>query len=145
MPQLPRHLLVLRMLPPSKSSDNIVTNVEVMLAQRGRKELSLAEIKQYPELAKAAMLEELRTWGERFKVMKIAEYHPKLNVMTSRYVITWREVDGRTVMRYRLTLRGFQDWYKITMRPTQARRRECHSAGYPANAPLTSWSQSRGS
>ena len=94
------------------SSDDTVTNVEVMLAQRGCKELSPAEIKQYPELAKAAMLEELRTWGERFKVMKIAEYHPKLNVMTSRYVITWREVDGRTVMRYRLTLRGFQDWYK---------------------------------
>ena len=74
--------------------------------------MSPAEIKQYPELAKAAMLEELRTWGERFMVMKIADYYPNLNVMTSRYVITWREVDGRTVMRYRLTLRGFQDWYK---------------------------------
>ena len=59
-----------------------------MLAQKGRKELSPAEIKQYPELAKAAMLEELRTWGQRLKVMKNAEYHPKLNVMTSRYVIT---------------------------------------------------------
>ena len=58
------------------------------------------------------MLEELQTWGERFKVMKIADYHPNLNVMTSRYVITWREVDGRAVMCYRLTLRGFQDWYK---------------------------------
>ena len=44
--------------------------------------------------------------------MKIADYHPSLNVMTSRYVITWREVEGRMVMRYRLTLRGFQDWYK---------------------------------
>ena len=55
-------------------------------------------------------------WGVKYKVMVPVLRKPGMNIMTSKYVPKWKKVakpDGTSawVIRMRLTLRGFQDWF----------------------------------
>ena len=67
--------------------------------------------------AEAGILEELVIWGQRFKTMKPVLRKPGMNVMTSKYVPKWKLLECPKskkmtwILRMRLTLRGFQDWF----------------------------------
>ena len=83
--------------------------------QRDTDLLTNEEIKQHKPAVEAAILEELRTWVKHETFVR-AKRTQGMNVMTSRFIAKWKvtvATDGtRTrIIRMRMALRGFQDWY----------------------------------
>ena len=91
---------------------NAVQHVRVYNSAKKKVPLEAAEIRANQKLADAAILEELTTWACRFKAVELVARHQGMNIMTSRFVMTWSDKDGKWLLRARLTLRGFQDWYR---------------------------------
>ena len=70
------------------------------------------EMKQNPEMVKAAILAELRRWVDNGSFRRQPRREAQ-NLLTSRYVMTWkRQSDGSRVMKCRICVRGFQDMHK---------------------------------
>ena len=61
-------------------------------------------------------MEELTLWVVNYQVMVPVLRKPGTNIMTNKYVPKWRRItrpNGTTawIIRMRLTLRGFRDWF----------------------------------
>ena len=70
------------------------------------------EMRQHPEMVKAAILAELRRWVDNGSFKRQPRREAK-NLLTSRYVMTWkRQSDGSRIMKCRICVRGFQDMHK---------------------------------
>ena len=79
--------------------------------------LAPSEMRQHPREAQAGILEELKTWAITYQTIEIADREPGMNSMSSMFVANCAgskdeksgEING--VIRMRLALRGFEDWY----------------------------------
>ena len=67
------------------------------------------ELRQNPEMARAAVLAELIRWDSNQSIRRKLK-KDAINTLTSRYVFTWkRQEDGSIIMKCRLTVHGFKD------------------------------------
>ena len=70
--------------------------------------LTPAEIKLHSKLVDEAIRKEIQSFVEH-KTFARAWRKDCKNVCTSRWVLRWKEVDGKRIIKARLTIRGFQD------------------------------------
>ena len=70
--------------------------------------LTTDEIKQHHDLIQQAIKDELALWV-RYKIMTRTPWTGARNILTSRFVFKWKNVDGKRVIRARHVLHGFKD------------------------------------
>ena len=70
--------------------------------------LTPQEIKQHYKLVEEAIRKEISSFVEHKTFMRALRKDCS-NVCTSRWVLRWKEIDGKRCVKARLTIRGFQD------------------------------------
>ena len=70
--------------------------------------LTPQDIKENAAMVREACLAEVRAFQDN-KTYEVADKSSCSNVCTSRWVLRWKLVDGKRIVKARLTIRGFQD------------------------------------
>ena len=78
--------------------------------------LTAEEMIKHKTAIEAAILEELTIWVKYGTFKRVCRKPWKQNIMTSRFVAKWKWVEDsngtkRRIIRMRMTIRGFQDWF----------------------------------
>ena len=69
--------------------------------------LTLEEALSHPKEVKEAIYDELKRWTELKGFVRYPKHRSK-NIIDSRWVLKWTIVDGKRVIKARLTARGFK-------------------------------------
>ena len=70
------------------------------------------EIRNNPEMVKSAVLAEIKRWIDN-KSFTRQRSRDASNILTSRYVLTWkRQDDGTRIMKCRICVHGFKDIHR---------------------------------
>ena len=83
--------------------------------ERDTDNLTADEFVEHKPAVDAAILEELRVWV-KYSTFERWPRQGSQNIMTSRFVAKWKWIDNadgkrQRIIRMRMTIRGFQDWY----------------------------------
>ncbi len=70
--------------------------------------LSAQDIRDHPELVRAACVKEIRSFQDN-KAYELIDKSLCRNLCTSRWVLKWKDIGGVRSVKARLTVRGFQD------------------------------------
>jgi hypothetical protein len=70
--------------------------------------LTPQDVKDNPDLVNAACMKEIMSFKDN-GAYEIADRANCKNLCTSRWVLRWKEIDGKRAVKARLTIRGFQD------------------------------------
>ncbi|CAK0831488.1 unnamed protein product [Prorocentrum cordatum] len=84
------------------------TGKREIVVEREMNVLTLEEARAHEVEVRQAMKDELQRWAE----LKAFQRFPKdqaTNIIDSRWVLKWKEIDGKKQVRARLTVRGFKD------------------------------------
>ncbi|CAK0801133.1 unnamed protein product, partial [Prorocentrum cordatum] len=84
------------------------TGKHEIVVEREMNVLTLEEARAHEVEVRQAMKDELERWAE----LKAFQRIPKdqaTNIIDSRWVLKWKEIDGKKQVRARLTVRGFKD------------------------------------
>jgi hypothetical protein len=84
------------------------TGKREIVVEREMNVLTLEEARAHEAEVRQAMKDELKRWAD----LKAFQRFPKDqadNVIDSRWVLKWKEIDGKKQVRARLTVRGFKD------------------------------------
>ncbi|CAK0852886.1 unnamed protein product, partial [Prorocentrum cordatum] len=84
------------------------TGKREIVVEREMNVLTLEEARAHDVEVRQAMKDELQRWAE----LKAFQRFPKdqaTNIIDSRWVLKWKEIDGKKQVRARLTVRGFKD------------------------------------
>merc|ERR1712185_387919 len=82
--------------------------VKSAVIEREMNNLGADEIRQHQTEVNQAILKELQRWVERGSFQRLRRSEAR-NLIDSRWVLKWKLVDGRRVIKARLTVRGFKD------------------------------------
>ena len=70
--------------------------------------LTKQEEHQFAEMVKEASLAELKSWVD-LDTMQTIPLHQAKNIIDSRWVLKWKNKDGKRIIKARLVIRGFKD------------------------------------
>eukprot|EP00973_Karenia_brevis_P077599 10783061-Karenia_brevis.AAC.1 len=73
-----------------------------MIIEREMNVLSLQEALKYPEHVRQAIYDRLERWIQLKGFVRYAKHQAK-NMIDSRWVLKWKLVDGRRIIKARLT------------------------------------------
>ena len=91
-----------------KSSAKKTTAKPSGVIEKNYDALTPEDMRKHWALVETALRKEILAFHE-FKTFVRALRSKSVNVCTSRWVLRWKEVDGKRVVKARLTIRGFQD------------------------------------